>query len=65
GVVTVEAAEELQLLDQTGQTVTISKNEIDERLKLETSAMPDGLVNALLPAQLAGLLDYLETLTSE
>lgn len=65
GVVTVEGAEELTLLDQTGQTVTIPKDAIDERLKMETSAMPEGLVDSLTPEQLAGLLDYLETLKSE
>jgi hypothetical protein len=31
---------------------------------METSVMPNGLVNALTPTQLAGLLDYLESLRS-
>jgi putative heme-binding domain-containing protein len=64
GVVTVEGAEDLSLLDQTGKRTTIVKSDIDERVKMETSVMPNGLVNALTPTQLAGLLDYLESLRS-
>jgi len=65
GVVTVEGAEDLTLLDANGKSIVIIKDDIDERVKIETSVMPEGLVHPLTPEQLAGLLDYLETLKSE
>lgn len=57
GVVTVEGAEDLALLDQTGNSMTTVKDDIDERVKMETGVMPNGLGNALTPVELASALD--------
>lgn len=46
----------------TGQNVRIQKGDITERGKRETSIMPEGLLNAFPPSDLANLLAYIESL---
>ena len=48
-----------------GQTVTIEKGDITARGKLETSMMPEGLLNTFAPADLANLLAFLESLKTK
>ena len=65
GIVTVEGAEDLTVLEADGKIRTLIKGEIEERHELKTSVMPEGLVKALNPQELASLLAYLQTLKSE
>jgi len=45
-----------------GQVVTIEKGDITERGTRPQSMMPEGLLNAFTPAELANLLTWLESL---
>jgi putative membrane-bound dehydrogenase-like protein len=65
GFVTREAGDELDLRDITGAVTTIKKADVKERGKREKSAMPEGLVAKLTPAELASLLAYLESLKGQ
>ena len=62
GLLKGETAEELQLLDSAGQLHRIPKLRIDSRQNSALSLMPDGLHNALTPAEFADLLAFLESL---
>ena len=62
GFVTREGGDSLDLRNVAGQVVTIEKGDIAERGKRDTSIMPEGLLNASSPADLANLLAYLESL---
>jgi putative heme-binding domain-containing protein len=65
GIIASEGAEDLTLLEPTGKTTVIIKEDIEDRAENTVSTMPEGLANNLKPAQLANLLAYLETLKSE
>jgi putative membrane-bound dehydrogenase-like protein len=60
GFVTSEAADLLVMRDAQGGEHRVTKQSIEERTKLPTSVMPEGLVADLSVAQFASLLDYIE-----
>jgi putative heme-binding domain-containing protein len=60
GFVTSEAADLLVMRDAQGAEHRVAKQAIDERTKLPTSVMPEGLVVDLSVAQFTSLLDYIE-----
>jgi putative heme-binding domain-containing protein len=60
GFVTSEAADLLVMRDAQGAEHRVAKPAIEERSKLPTSVMPEGLVADLSLAQFASLLDYIE-----
>jgi putative heme-binding domain-containing protein len=60
GFVTSEAADLLVLRDAQGVEHRVAKGGIEERTKLQTSVMPEGLVADLSIAQFASLLDFIE-----
>jgi putative heme-binding domain-containing protein len=62
GFVTREGGDSLDVRNVVGQVVTLEKGDIAERGKHELSMMPEGLMNAFTPAELASLLAYLESL---
>jgi putative heme-binding domain-containing protein len=62
GFVTREGGDSLDVRNVVGQVVTLEKGDIAERGKHEHSMMPEGLMNAFTPAELASLLAYLESL---
>ncbi|MEO8350825.1 MAG: c-type cytochrome [Chthoniobacteraceae bacterium] len=62
GFVTREGGDSVDLRNVAGQTVTIEKGDIAERGAREQSMMPEGLLNAFSPTDLANLLAYIESL---
>ena len=62
GFVTREGGDNLDLRNIVGQTVLVEKADIAERGHRETSMMPEGLLNAFTPAELANLLAWMESL---
>jgi putative heme-binding domain-containing protein len=64
GFVTREGGDDLDLRNIAGVTTTLTKKDIAERGKRDTSMMPTGLVDKLPPEDLAALLAYLESLSS-
>ncbi|MBA4015631.1 MAG: hypothetical protein C0483_00435 [Pirellula sp.] len=65
GFVTQEAADKVTIRDATGQEIVIPKSEIEEREKIATSVMPEGLAKDLTLVDLASLIDYLEWLAKQ
>ena len=65
GFVTQEAADKVTIRDATGQEIVIPKAEIEEREKITTSVMPEGLAKDLTLVDLASLIDYLEWLAKQ
>ena len=64
GFVTSEGADTLALRDAQGVERKVAKQAIEERTKLATSVMPEGLVADLTVAQFASLIDYIESLAT-
>jgi putative heme-binding domain-containing protein len=62
GFVTREGGDNLDLRNIAGQTVLVEKADIAERGHRPQSMMPEGLLNAFTPSELASLLAYLESL---
>jgi putative heme-binding domain-containing protein len=62
GFVTREAGDSVEVRNIVGQTVTLEKSDIAERGHRPQSMMPEGLMAAFTPAELANLLAYLESL---
>ncbi len=62
GFITREGGDSVDIRNIAGQTVTIEKGDIAERGQRAQSMMPEGLLNAFSPADLANLLAYLESL---
>ncbi len=62
GFITREGGDSVDVRNVVGQTVTIEKGDVVERGKREQSMMPEGLLNAFAPADLANLLAYIESL---
>jgi len=60
GFVTSEAADLLVMRDALGAEHRVAKAAIEERTRLPTSVMPEGLVADLSVAQFASLLDFIE-----
>jgi putative heme-binding domain-containing protein len=65
GFVTDEGAEDLTIRTAGGERQTLVKSRIEARRKADLSMMPEGLVAALSPKEVASLLAFLETLTSK
>jgi len=65
GFVTREAADKVTVRNIAAQESTFAVKDIVKRETLPTSLMPPGLVNNLTVKQLAGLLDYLESLAKK
>ena len=65
GFVTREAADKVTVRNIAAQESTFDVKDIVKRETLPTSLMPPGLVNALTVKELAGLLDYLESLAKK
>jgi putative membrane-bound dehydrogenase-like protein len=62
GFVVLESAETVILRDATGVSHELIQDQIEERVRQELSAMPQGIVGNLTPEQLADLLAWLESL---
>jgi len=62
GFVVLESAETVTLRDTTGVSHELPQDQIEERVRQELSAMPQGIVGNLTPEQLADLLAWLESL---
>ncbi len=62
GFVTREGGDSVDVRNIAGQTVLIEKADITERGTRPQSMMPEGLLNAFTPAELANLLAWLESL---
>jgi putative heme-binding domain-containing protein len=62
GFVTREGGDNLDLRNVAGQVVLVEKADIAERGHRPQSMMPEGLLNAFTPADLANLLAWLESL---
>jgi putative heme-binding domain-containing protein len=65
GFVSSEGAEEIQIRQSNGVSITLPKSQIEDRAKQEQSMMPAGIVNNLTPEQLADLLAWLESLKTK
>lgn len=65
GFVTSEGAEDLTIRTVNGEQLTLVKARIEARRKADLSMMPEGLVAALTPKEVASLLAFLETLRSK
>jgi putative membrane-bound dehydrogenase-like protein len=62
GFVVQEAADKIVLRNADGKEIVIPTAEIEERHKLTTSVMPEGLVKKLTVEEFASLIDYIESL---
>ena len=60
GFVVKESGDSVEVRNIAGVTQVLEKGAIAERQKREKSMMPDGLLNALTPEDLAAMLAYLE-----
>jgi putative heme-binding domain-containing protein len=60
GFVVKESGDSVEVRNIAGVTAVLEKGNIVERQKREKSMMPDGLLNALTPEDLAAMLAYLE-----
>jgi len=65
GFIVRETGEEIDVRNASGITTTIAKPQIDERVRVTISNMPEGLVNALSVQDLSSLLAYLESLKTK
>jgi putative heme-binding domain-containing protein len=62
GFVTREGGDSLDVRNIVGQTLTFEKGDLAERGHRPQSMMPEGLMNAFTPTELANLLAWLESL---
>lgn len=62
GFVVLESAETVTIRRTDGTSEELLQDDIDERIKQETSMMPRGVVGNLTPKQLADLIAYLQSL---
>ena len=62
GFVTSEAADRIALRDAQGVEHVVDKKTVEERTKLPTSIMPEGLVGDLTIGQFASLIDFIESI---
>ncbi len=63
GFVTQEAADKVTIRNVAAQEIEIPVKDIAQRVKLESSMMPEGLAANLTLKEFASLLDYLEALS--
>ena len=61
GFVVKESGDSVEVRNIAGVTAVLEKGSIAERQKREKSIMPDGLLNALTPEDLAAILAFLES----
>ena len=64
GFIVGEGASTVQFRESSGLIHELKRIEIDERRKLETSTMPEGIAASLTPEQLADLIAHLQSLNS-
>ena len=64
GFVTREAADVVSIRDITGQQQNVKVSDVAKREHLPISLMPPGLMSGFTVRDLAGLLDYLESLSA-
>jgi putative membrane-bound dehydrogenase-like protein len=62
GFIVRESGEEVEIRTQTGSSVLLKTDDIEQRKKRDISIMPQGLVDKLTPSDLASLVAYLESL---
>lgn len=65
GFVVREAADEIEIRTAKGQSILLPKKQIDERIEIKQSIMPEGIVNNLTMPELASLVDYLNSLRTK
>lgn len=63
GFVVGEGASTVQIRESSGAQHDLKRTDIEERRRQESSAMPEGIADALTPEQLADLVAYLQSLT--
>jgi putative heme-binding domain-containing protein len=59
GVITERGANQITIADSTGRATVVSKPDIKTERALETSTMPDGLLDGLSDGQIRDLFTYL------
>ena len=62
GFVTSETSKKITVRDSQGLSHRIIRDELEERIRQKTSAMPNGLVDSLTVDELANLIAYLRSL---
>ncbi|QEG43817.1 CotH protein [Roseimaritima ulvae] len=62
GFVTSESGKQIVVRDSRGVSHRIARDQIEQRSRRPTSAMPEGLVGSLAPRELASLIAYLQSL---
>lgn len=65
GFVTQEAADKVTFRDVDGNEKSIAVEDIEERRKLPTSIMPEGIAKELTVKELASLIDFIEGLAKK
>jgi putative heme-binding domain-containing protein len=65
GFVVSESARSVLIREATGAQRELKRADVESRVMLQQSMMPDGLVNNLTPEELASLIAYLQSLTSD
>jgi len=64
GFITLETGEEVETRNLQGETKSIVKSEIKNKVVQKQSSMPEGLLSAMTVADFANLLSFLESLKS-
>jgi len=62
GFIVTESAQTVRIRDLQGVQAELKKSQIDERVRQDKSAMPEGIVGTLTAAELADLIAYLQSL---
>ncbi len=62
GFVVSESRSSVQIRESSGLVRELKRGEIEERRRQDPSAMPEGVVAALTPDQLADLVAFLQSL---
>ena len=65
GFVVREAGDEVEIRNQVGAVTVLPKEQIADRGKREGSLMPSGLVDNLTPDELASIIAFLESLSTD
>ncbi len=55
----------MQIRESSGALHELKRSDIEERRRQEPSAMPEGIAASLTPEQLADLVAYLRSLTTQ
>ena len=62
GLVIRDTAESVTIQQNTGDPITVSRNEVEELIPSTVSIMPKGLEEALTAQQIADIVAWLQTL---